>query len=194
MDNSNPLALLFSLLIVFGIIARILFQNPILSHAVISSLIICCCKPYAHLSFTEFHEQRILTMKPQHLRVTILAILLYIFTSSGAMADYEGCEYKRQQLEHQLEYALSYNNAHRVASLQSALRRINEYCTDKRLLTLKETQVAEKQRKITERLRELEQVRVSGKQEKIMNKQAKLDEAREELAEARRELPSRPVQ
>ncbi|EHI8982763.1 DUF1090 domain-containing protein [Salmonella enterica] len=110
------------------------------------------------------------------------------------MADYEGCEYKRQQLEHQLEYALSYNNAHRVAGLQSALRRINEYCTDKRLLTRKENKDAEKQRKVTERLQELEQVRASGKQEKIMNKQAKLDEAREELAEARRELPSRPVQ
>lgn len=133
-------------------------------------------------------------MKPQYLRVTILAILLYIFTSPGAMADYEGCEYKRQQLEHQLEYALSHNNADRVTGLQSALRRINEYCTDKRLLTRKENKVAEKQRKVTERLRELEQVRASGKQEKIMNKQAKLDEAREELAEARRELPSRPVQ
>lgn len=194
MYSSNPLTLLFSLLIVFGIIALVLLQNPILSCAVISSLIISCCKPYAHLSFTKFHEQRIPTMKPQYLRVTILAILLYIFTSSGAMAAYEGCEYKRQQLEHRLEYALSYNNAHRVAGLQSALRRINEYCTDKRLLTRKENKVAEKQRKVTERLRELEQVRASGKQEKIMNKQAKLDEAREELAEARRELPSRPVQ
>lgn len=133
-------------------------------------------------------------MKPQYLRVTILAILLYIFTSPGAMADYEGCEYKRQQLEHQLEYAQSYNNAHRVAGLQSALRRINEYCTAKRLVTRKENKVTEKQGRVTEHLRELEQVRESGKQNNIMNKQAKLDEAREELAESRLELPCRPVQ
>lgn len=83
-------------------------------------------------------------MKPQYLSITILTILLYIFTSPGAMADYERCEYKRQQLEHQLEYALAYNNAHRVAGLQSALRRINEYCNDKRLLARKETKVSEK--------------------------------------------------
>ncbi|EGY1755530.1 DUF1090 domain-containing protein [Salmonella enterica] len=101
-------------------------------------------------------------MKLQYLRVTIL---LYIFASPGAMADYEGCEYKRQQLEHQLEYALAYNNAHRVAGLQRALRRTNEYCINKRLLARKENKVAEKQRKVTERRRELAQVRASGKRE-----------------------------
>lgn len=133
-------------------------------------------------------------MKPQYLRVTILAIFLYIFTSSGAMADYEGCEYKRQQLEHQLEYALAYNNAHRVAGLQNALRRINEYCTDKRLLARKETKLTEKQRKVMEYQRELEQSLASGKREQITNKQAKQDEAREEQAKARSELPNGPVQ
>ncbi|ECG5803715.1 DUF1090 domain-containing protein [Salmonella enterica subsp. enterica serovar Muenchen] len=133
-------------------------------------------------------------MKPQYFSITILTILLYIFTSPGAMADYERCEYKRQQLEHQLEYALAYNNAHRVAGLQNALRRINEYCTDKRLLARKETKVSEKQRKVTEYQRELKQARASGKREQITNKQAKLDEAREELVKARSELPNGPVE
>ncbi|EJI6541239.1 DUF1090 domain-containing protein [Salmonella enterica] len=133
-------------------------------------------------------------MKPQYLSITILTILLYIFTSPGAMADYERCEYKRQQLEHQLEYALAYNNAHRVSGLQNALRRINEYCTDKRLLARKETKVSEKKRKVTEYQRELEQARASGKREQIMNKQSKLDEAREELVKACSELPNGPVE
>ncbi|EKQ0890577.1 DUF1090 domain-containing protein [Salmonella enterica] len=130
----------------------------------------------------------------QYIRVTILAGLLYSFMLSGAMAGYEGCGYKRQQLEHQLDYALAYHNAHRVAGLQRALRRIDEHCTDKRLLTQKENKVAEKQRKVAKRQRELEQARTSGKREKIANKLTKLDEAREELAEARSELSRRIVQ
>ncbi|EBL1421881.1 DUF1090 domain-containing protein [Salmonella enterica] len=60
-------------------------------------------------------------MKQQYLRLTILAGLLYSFMVSGAIAGYEGCGYKRQQLEHQLEYAQAYNNAHRVAGLQRAI-------------------------------------------------------------------------
>ncbi|EDQ6556426.1 DUF1090 domain-containing protein [Salmonella enterica subsp. enterica] len=127
-------------------------------------------------------------MKQQYLRLTILAGLLYSFMVSGVMAGYEGCGYKRQQLEHQLEYALAYNNAHRVAGLREALRQIDEHCTDNSLLRQKENKVAEKKRKVAERQRELEQARASGKREKIASKQAKLDEAREELAEARREL------
>lgn len=125
-------------------------------------------------------------MKPQYLRVTILTSLLYSFMVSGAIAGYEGCGYKRQQLEHQLEYAQAYNNAHRVAGLQRALRRINEHCSDSRLLTQKENKLVEKKRKVADR--QLELARASGKREKIASKQAKLDEAREELAEARREL------
>ncbi|EAN5736158.1 DUF1090 domain-containing protein [Salmonella enterica] len=128
----------------------------------------------------------------QYIRVTILAGLLYSFMLSGAMAGYEGCGYKHQQLEHQLDYALAYHNAHRVAGLQRALRRIDEHCTDKRLLAQKENKVAEKQRKVAERQRE--QARTSGKREKIANKLTKLDEAREELAEARSELSHRIVQ
>ncbi|EKO4094452.1 DUF1090 domain-containing protein [Salmonella enterica] len=130
-------------------------------------------------------------MKQRYLRVTILAGLLYSFMVSGAITGYEGCVYKRQQLEHQLEYAQAYNNAHRVAGLQRALRRINEHCTDNRLLTQKENKIIEKKRKVADRQRELEQARASGKREKIASKQAKLDEAREELAEARRELSHR---
>ncbi|EBP0140294.1 DUF1090 domain-containing protein [Salmonella enterica] len=128
-------------------------------------------------------------MKPQYIRVSILAGLLYSFMVSGVMANgYEGCEYKRQHLERQIDYARAHNNTHRVAGLQEALRQVNEHCTDNQLLKRKENKVADKQRKVAERQRELEQARVSGKREKIANKQAKLDEAREELAQARREL------
>ncbi|ECA3795024.1 DUF1090 domain-containing protein [Salmonella enterica subsp. enterica] len=110
---------------------------------------------------------------------------------SDAMAGYEGCEYKRQHLERQIDYAQAHNNYHRVAGMQEALRQVDEHCTDNQLRRRKETKVAEKQRKVKERQRELEQARASGKREKIANKQAKLDEAREELAEARRELSHR---
>ncbi|EAN5736186.1 DUF1090 family protein [Salmonella enterica] len=34
---------------------------------------------------------------------------------SGAMADYEGCEYKGQHPERQIDYAQAHNNYHRVA-------------------------------------------------------------------------------
>ncbi|ECA4661015.1 hypothetical protein EK395_18375, partial [Salmonella enterica subsp. enterica serovar Cerro] len=68
-----------------------------------SGLIISGRRSYAGLSFTEFREQRIITMKPQYIRVSILAGLLYSFMVSGVMANgYEGCEYKRQHLERQI--------------------------------------------------------------------------------------------
>ncbi|EHC5874048.1 DUF1090 domain-containing protein [Salmonella enterica subsp. enterica serovar Eastbourne] len=117
-------------------------------------------------------------MKPQYLRVTILASLLYSFMVSGVMAGYEGCEYKRQDLERQIAHAKAHNNIHRVSGLREALHQVDEHCTDNNLLRQKENKVAEKQRKVTERQQELELARASGKREKIASKQAKLDEAR----------------
>ncbi|HAG1966714.1 TPA: DUF1090 domain-containing protein [Salmonella enterica] len=84
--------------------------------------------------------------------------------------DYEGCEYKRQNLERQIDYARAHNNTHRVAGLQEALRQVNEHCTDNQLLKQKENKVAEKQRKVTKRQYELEQARISGKSEKIADR------------------------
>ncbi|ELO0595425.1 TPA: DUF1090 domain-containing protein [Salmonella enterica subsp. enterica serovar Muenchen] len=122
-------------------------------------------------------------MKPQYLRATILTGLIYSVMSPGAVADvHHECEYKRQHLEHQLEYAQAYNNIHRMAGLQHALRNINEHCADGRLPQQKEKKVADKQRKIKERQYELELARISGKSEKIANKQAKLAKARRELS------------
>ncbi|EKF3857576.1 DUF1090 domain-containing protein [Salmonella enterica] len=79
------------------------------------------------------------------------------FMVSDAFAcGHEGCEYKRQHLERQIDYARAHNNTHRVAGLQEALSRVDEYCTDSWLLKLKENKVAEKQRKVVKRQRELE--------------------------------------
>lgn len=129
------------------------------------------------------------SIKLQYLSVTILTSLCYFLTTSSVMANgYEGCEYKRQHLEHQIDYAQAHNNTHRVAGLQEALRQVNEHCTDNKLRKRKENKIADKQRKVAERQRELEEARVSGKREKIANKQAKLNEARKELAQARADL------
>lgn len=152
-------------------------------------LIIYYRRTYADSSFTNNPLQRMTPMKLQYIRVSILTGLLYSLMVSGVMANgYERCEYKRQNLERQIDYAQAHNNTHRVAGLQEALRQVNEHCTDNQLRKRKENKVADKQRKVAERQRELEQARVSGKREKIANKQAKLDEAREELAQARLEL------
>lgn len=126
-------------------------------------------------------------LKLQYLSVTILTGLCYSFMISSAMAADNGCEYKRQRLEHQIDYAQAHNNHHKVAGLQEALRQVNEHCTDNQLLRRKENKVVEKQRKVAERQRELEQAQASGKAEKIASKQAK-------LAEARRELPHRKAE
>lgn len=128
-------------------------------------------------------------MKPQYIRGSILAGLLYSLMVSGVMANgYEGCEYKRQNLERQIDYAQAHNNTHRVAGLQEALRQVNEHCTDNQLRKRKENKVADKQRKVAERQRELEQARETGERKKISKKQKRLDEALAELDEARSEL------
>ncbi|ECJ2224545.1 DUF1090 domain-containing protein [Salmonella enterica] len=106
----------------------------------------------------------------------------------GLLGGHEGCEYKRQHLERQIDYARAHNNTHREAGLQGALSRVDEYCTDNWLLKRKENKVAEKQRKVAKRQQELEQARASGKPRKIADKQKNLDEARDELAKARLEL------
>ncbi|EAA2983817.1 DUF1090 domain-containing protein [Salmonella enterica subsp. diarizonae] len=108
---------------------------------------------------------------------------------SGVMANgYEGCEYKRQNLERQIDYAQAHNNTHRVAGLQEALSQVNEHCSDNQLRKRKENKVADKQRKVAERQRELEQARETGERKKIAKKQKRLDEALAELDEARSEL------
>ncbi len=152
-------------------------------------LIIYRSRTYADSSFTNNALQLMTSMKPQFLRVTVLAGLLYFFMVSGAMAgNYRGCENKRRHLELQLEYAQAYNNIHRMTGLQRALRHIDEYCTDGRLPEQKDRKVANKQRKVTKRQYELEQARISGKSEKIADRQARLAEAREELAQVHAEL------
>lgn len=134
-------------------------------------------------------------MKPQYLRLPALAGLLYFFMfSSNAIAgNYDECEYKRRNLEHQLEYAQAYNNIHRMRGLQRALRNLDEHCTYSRVQEFQKSKIAEKQQKVTKRQYELEQARMSGRREKIADRQAKLAEAEEELAEARQELSRRTV-
>lgn len=128
-------------------------------------------------------------MKPQYLITTLLTGLVYFLMVSGATAAGPGgCEYKRQQVKRQIDYARTHNNTHRVAGLQEALREINENCTDNGLLEKKKNRVAEKQRKVTERLQELEQASETGERKKIAKKQKRLDEALAELDEARSEL------
>ncbi|EIR4881190.1 DUF1090 family protein [Salmonella enterica] len=68
-------------------------------------------------------------MKPQYLRATILVGLLYPFIVSGAMAGYQGCEYKHQQPERQSDYARENINIRRVTGLLEALSQVDEHCT-----------------------------------------------------------------
>lgn len=79
-------------------------------------------------------------MKPQYLTAPLLTGLMYFLIVSGASAAGPGgCEYKRQQVERQIDYARAHNNTHRVAGLQEALREINVNCTDNGLLEKKKT-------------------------------------------------------
>lgn len=128
-------------------------------------------------------------MKSQYFTAALLTGLMYFLMVSGAGAfGLGGCEYKRLQVERQIDYARMHNNFHRVAGLQEALREINVNCTENGLLEKKRKRVAEKQRKVTERLQELEQARETGERKKIVKKQKKLNEALVELDEARGDL------
>ncbi|HFW5421936.1 TPA: DUF1090 family protein [Salmonella enterica subsp. enterica serovar Wandsworth] len=111
--------------------------------------------------------QRITSMKPQYLRVAILTGLIYSAMNPDALAGgYHECEYKRQHLEHQLEYAQAYNNIHRMAGLQRALHHIDQYCNNN-LSQQTASKVAEKQHTVTGRPDELEQARLSERNDKI---------------------------
>lgn len=112
-----------------------------------------------------------------------LTLLAVATISVQAYAGHSGCDIKKANIEKQIHYARLHGNIHREAGLQTALKKINTYCTEGSLDQKHQDRIREKQLKIEERQRELIEAQATGKKEKILKKERKLEEARKELAE-----------
>lgn len=99
-------------------------------------------------------------------------ILLSPFVSAAATASdkWSGCAQKEYQIQKQLEYAKAYGNIHRIRGLESALTKVQRYCTDGKLTSEWQEKVADKESKVRERMEELRRAQASGDPEKIRKK------------------------
>lgn len=95
-------------------------------------------------------------------------ILLSPFVSAAATASdkWSGCAQKEYQIQKQLEYAKAYGNIHRIRGLESALTKVQRYCTDGKLTSEWQEKVADKESKVRERMEELRHAQASGDPEK----------------------------
>lgn len=118
------------------------------------------------------------------------AITVFTFSSSTALAtnSLNGCEIKKQKLTEQIEYAKKHDNKYQIAGLETALSKVETYCTPESLYQESQQKVSEKEQKVKEREAELVETKAKGDIEKIAKRERKLAEAQAELHEAQTEL------
>jgi len=118
-----------------------------------------------------------------------LCLFPLTFTAAHAASALTGCAAKKQEIETQLSFARQHNNTHQVAGLETALREVNQNCTEGSLLKQRQEKVAEKKVKVQEREQELAKAKAEGRSaSKIQKREDKLLNARQELKEAEQAL------
>ena len=123
---------------------------------------------------------------------------LALFTLCGvlavpAMAEEEGpgltgCAAKKQGIINQIEQAKSRGNMEQQAGLETALREVNEHCTDAGLKKERENKVLEAKHEVSQRQADLDKAMKKGDPERINKRKEKLAESRKELQEALEEI------
>ncbi|MGF1877297.1 DUF1090 domain-containing protein [Photobacterium frigidiphilum] len=126
-------------------------------------------------------------MQNKVITAVTLSLLLTLSATTHA-AQLTGCEAKKEEIKTQIKYAKEYGNTHRLAGLETALQKVNEYCTDGSLRVEQKEKIAEKEGKVAEREQELNEAKEKGNTDKIEKKERKLQEAIDELNEAKNEL------
>lgn len=117
-------------------------------------------------------------------RTLLLALPLFACVSVANAAPTDGCAIKAQEIEEQIKHARLHGNTHRVAGLETALDKVNRYCTEEKLQADRQAGIAEKQRDVAQREQELREAKATGRADKIAKREEKLAEAQAELAEA----------
>lgn len=118
-----------------------------------------------------------------------LCLLPLTFPAAHAASALTGCAAKKQEIETQLSFARQHNNTHQVAGLKTALREVDQNCTEGSLLKQRQEKVAEKKVKVQEREQELAKAKTEGRSaSKIQKREDKLVNARQELKEAEQAL------
>ena len=118
-----------------------------------------------------------------------LCLLPLTFTAAHAASALTGCAAKKHEIETQLSFARQHKNTHQVAGLETALREVDQNCTEGSLLKQRQEKVAEKKFKVQEREQELAKAKAEGRSaSKIQKREEKLADVRQELKEAEQAL------
>jgi hypothetical protein len=99
-----------------------------------------------------------------------------------------GCAAKQQQVQAQIDIAKAHGNQNQVDGLSTALREIQNNCTENGLRKEREGKVLDAKREVSKRQSDLDKAMKKGDSEKINKRKDKLAEARKELQEAMDEL------
>ena len=99
-----------------------------------------------------------------------------------------GCAAKQQQVQAQIDIAKSHGNQNQVEGLSTALREIQDNCTETSLRKEREGKVLDAKREVSKRQSDLDKAMKKGDSEKINKRKDKLAESRKELQQAMDEL------
>lgn len=99
-----------------------------------------------------------------------------------------GCAAKQQHVKAQIDIAKANGNQNQVDGLSTALREIQNNCTENGLRKEREGKVLDAKREVSKRQSDLDKAMKKGDSEKINKRKDKLAEARKELQDAMDEL------
>lgn len=133
--------------------------------------------------------------------MTALPLLLAL-SANYASAAGNDCAAKRAEIENQITQAKAYNNANRVAGLETALSQLNANCTTSGLIDNAQDKVNKLEQKISEKKDDITEIeadrqkasakgdakKVAKYDEKIIDKRSEIIDLEAELSTAKSEL------
>lgn len=110
-----------------------------------------------------------------------IALALALFSFATVSQASSLCSEKEQSIKKEIGYAEKHHNQSRIDGLKTALRQVQENCSDEKLRASHQKDIAEKRHEVAERKAELEQARKTGDRDKIAKREKKLAEEEHEL-------------
>jgi len=113
----------------------------------------------------------------------ICSLVLILAPLTVAKAANPHCDAKRSAIEEQIQYAKQHNNAHQVAGLEEALRKVNINCTDESLRQDADKDVRHLERKLREKQSDMRELQI-----KLSTEQSKADANKNKVAKYEKKL------
>lgn len=122
--------------------------------------------------------------------VTLLATSLFTapLWANDQPAPAGGCAAKQQHISQQIEQAKATGNSAKQAGLQTALKAVQEHCTDSSRLREQEDKALKAKQEVSQREADLKKALGTGDAQKVDKRKEKLATSRKELEDAQTQL------